>query len=167
MQIVWSDKEVRRIILDIVCVVLIVTILTFLWWGPYQDKIRVKTSLQQEATKESPLVTNDLDIVAISQEKTHQMVQVVNEGDTSNSYMIQFMVEQGKNDPNTIQNNYVMYSIVTDNYVSEPRNLSLDGYMLTSTLLPGEEKEYEIILWSNNPELQLDGQLAVLPHYHV
>ena len=159
-----QDKEVRKILLDIFYTLFIVIILTFLWWGPYRNKIRASKSLQNHMLNQTQeLLTSGLDPVHITLSRQEKSISIVNQGKTSASYAISFMVNVGKNDQNTNQNNYVLYSIKDEfGNISEPRNLSLDGYMITSQLEVGQEKKYTIILWSECEERNLDGSLALI-----
>lgn len=159
-----QDKEIRKILLDIFYTLFIVLILSFLWWGPYQNKIRTRKSLQDHMLNQTyELLTSGFDPVHITTTRQEKSISIVNQGEKVTSYTISFMVNTGKNDYNTNQNNYVLYSIKDDfGNISEPRNLSLDGYMITSQLEVGQQKKYTIVLWSDSEDRNLDGNLALI-----
>lgn len=160
----WQDKEIRTIITDIIYVIFIVCVLSWLWWGPYQNSIKIKKSLQKEQLNQTiALETRGLDEVVIAPMKTEKQITIINKSDESTNYTISFMVEDGKEDQNTNKNNYVMYSIIDEfgNY-SEPRNLNLNGYMLTGSIGAFEQKNYTIVLWSENTIYNLNGNLSLI-----
>ncbi len=159
-----KDKEIRKIVLDIFYTIFIVSVLSFLWWGPYQDKVRAQKSLQNHMLNQTnELLTDGLDPVNITALKQEKNISIKNQGNKVTSYTISFMVDDGKNNQNTNKNNYILYSIVDElGNISEPRNLNLDGYMITSSLGVGQQKEYKVILWSEEESLNLNGSLALI-----
>lgn len=154
------EKEIRKRVVNILYTLLVVLVLTFLWWSPYSPmyhKKVIKTSLQSyqayETTKKALLVRG-LTEMNVSKDKQTQIITVKNEEATKNAYTLTFMVENGKFSQDSNQNYYIMYSLKDeDGTLSEPRNLSLDGGLITSALEAGEEKSYTVVLWSEEKNL--------------
>lgn len=154
-------QEIISIVTDMLYVIFVVSILSFLWWGPYQDKVRAQQSYQGTLNQTTALKTTGFDKVVVSDDKVTQDISIANVSDDRASYTISFMVEDGKMNQDSNQNNYVFYQVIDDNgTMSDIRNLSLDGYMITSNLPSNSSKHYQIILWSESSSF--DGAFSLI-----
>ncbi len=158
------DKEAKKLIFKIIYTATLTILLTYLWWGPYQNNFRAQISLQQEYWNQTnDLKTKGFDPIAIAQEAKVQEVSIENTSEGERAYTIAFMVDEGKENQNTNKNNYVKYYIMDEmGNCSDARNLSLNGNIYTSTLESGEKEEYKIVLWSDEEEMNLDGNLSLI-----
>ncbi len=157
------SQEIKRRVSNIIYTMVIIGVLTWLWWGPYQDKVRMRESLQQHLNQTSELTTEGLDAVVINDKTTKKTITIKNDGTSDNRYTIAFMVTDGINDQNTNKNNYILYSVIdSTGSQSEPRSLSLDGGMITNKIAAHQEEQYEILLWSNENDINLQGKLALI-----
>ena len=150
------DLLIRKYIIDIIFVVVVISLLTWFWFGPYQHKIRIKESLMANNIEFNKDITySGFDSLEISSNKITKYLTVTNDGNEEISFVIKF------NNLTNDNNNYVNY-ILTDNegYQTDIRNLSLDGYILENNLGNNETKTYTITMWTNDNE-NIDGDLDI------
>ena len=139
---------VRKYIIDIVFIVVVISLLTWFWFGPYQHKVRIRESLMASNIEFNKDITySGFDYLDISSNNTTKDLTVTNNSDEEISFIINF------NNLTSNNNNYISY-VLTDNegYRSDIRNLSLDGYILENNLDKNETKTYTITMWINDSE---------------
>lgn len=142
------DLLIRKYIIDIVFVVVVISLLTWFWFGPYQHKVRIRESLMANNIEfNKDIAYTGFDYIDISSNKVTKDLTVSNDSDKEISFIINF------NNITSDNNNYISY-ILTDNegYQSDIRNLSLDGYILENNLGNNETKTYTITMWTNDSE---------------
>lgn len=150
------DLLIRKYIIDIIFVVVVISLLTWFWFGPYQHKVRIRESLKANNIEFNKDITYiGFDSLEISSNKITKDLTVTNDGNKDISFVIKF------NNLTNDNNNYVSY-ILTDNegYQTDIRNLSLDGYILENNLGNNETKTYTITMWTNDNE-NIDGDLDI------
>ena len=148
---------IRKYIIDIIFTIVVISLLTWFWFGPYQHKVRIKESLMENNISFNKDITYDgFDNLTVSSNKITKDLTVTNDGDKEISFIINFDNLTSNN------NNYINY-IITDNegYESDIRNLSLDGYILENNLDVNETKTYKVTMWSDSNE-NIDGNLNIL-----
>lgn len=151
-----QEVLVRKYIIDIVFVIVAVSLLTWFWFGPYQDKVRIKESLMASNIEFNKDISySGFDYIELNSNRITKDLKVTNDGSKDISFIINF------NNLTDNNNNYVNY-IITDNegYQSDIRNLSLDGYILENNIAPSETKTYKVIIWSDMENI--DGNLNIL-----
>ena len=150
------DLLIRKYIIDIIFIVVVISLLTWFWFGPYQHKVRIKESLMANNIEFNKDITySGFDSLEISSNKITKYLTVTNDGNKDISFVIKF------NNLTNDNNNYVSH-ILTDNegYQTDIRNLSLDGYILENNLGNNETKTYTITMWTNDNE-NIDGDLDI------
>ncbi len=148
---------IRKYIIDIIFVVVVISLLTWFWFGPYQHKVRIKESLQNNNIEfNKDIAYTGFDYLEISSNKITKDLTVTNDSDEEISYIIKL------NNLTNDKNNYINY-ILTDNegYQSDIKNLSLDGYILENSIGNNETKTYTITMWVDNNE-DISGDLDIL-----
>lgn len=151
------DLLIRKYIIDIVFVVVVISLLTWFWFGPYQHKVRIRESLMANNIEfNEDIAYTGFDYIDISSNKITKDLTVSNDSDKEISFIINF------NNLSNDKNNYISY-ILTDNegYQSDIRNLSLDGYILENNLGNNETKTYTITMWTNDSE-DISGNLNII-----
>ena len=151
-----KDVLIRKYIMDIIFTVVVISLLTWFWFGPYQHKVRIRESLMSSNIEfNKDIAYSGFDYLDISSNKITKDLTVTNKGDKAISFIINF------NNLTSDNNNYINY-IVTDNdgYQSDIRNLALDGYILENNLDNNETKTYTITMWTNDNE-NIDGDLDI------
>ena len=158
------EKEAKKIIFEIIYIAVITIVLSYLWWGPYRNDFRAKISLQEKYWNQTKdLATAGFETVQIEKNATAKEVSIENKSNGERSFTIAFMVDDGKENQNTNKNNYVKYYIMDqDGNCSDERNLSLNGNIYTSTLESGEKAVERCVLWSEEEQLNLDGNLSLI-----
>ena len=150
------DLLIRKYIIDIVFVVVVISLLTWFWFGPYQHKVRIRESLMANNIEfNKDIAYTGFDYIDISSNKVTKDLTVSNDSDKEISFIINF------NNITNDNNNYISY-ILTDNegYQTDIRNLSLDGYILENNLGNNETKTYTITMWTDDSE-NIDGDLSI------
>ena len=150
------DLLIRKYIIDIIFIVVVISLLTWFWFGPYQHKVRIKESLMANNIEFNKDITySGFDSLEISSNKITKYLTVTNDGNKDISFVIKF------NNLTNDNNNYVSH-ILTDNegYQTDIRNLSLDGGILENNLSNNETKTYTITMWTNDSE-NIDGDLSI------
>ncbi len=148
---------IRKYIIDIIFVVVVISLLTWFWFGPYQHKVRIRESLMANNIEfNKDIAYTGFDYIDISSNKITKDLIVSNDSDKEISFIINF------NNLTSDNNNYISY-ILTDNegYQSDIRNLSLDGYILENNLGNNETKTYTITMWTNDSE-DISGNLNII-----
>ena len=148
---------IRKYIIDIIFVVVVISLLTWFWFGPYQHKVRIRESLMANNIEfNEDIAYTGFDYIDISSNKITKDLTVSNDSDKEISFIINF------NNLSNDKNNYISY-ILTDNegYQSDIRNLSLDGYILENNLGNNETKTYTITMWTNDSE-DISGNLNII-----
>ena len=151
------DLLIRKYIIDIIFIVVVISLLTWFWFGPYQHKVRIKESLMANNIEFNKDITyNGFDSLEISSNKITKYLTVTNDGNKDISFVIKF------NNLTNDNNNYVSH-ILTDNegYQTDIRNLSLDGYILENNLGNNETKTYTITMWTDDSE-DISGNLNII-----
>lgn len=151
------DLLIRKYIIDIVFVVVVISLLTWFWFGPYQHKVRIRESLMANNIEfNEDIAYTGFDYIDISSNKITKDLTVSNDSDKEISFIINF------NNLSNDKNNYISY-ILTDNegYQSDIRNLSLDGYILENNLGNNETKTYTITMWTDDNE-EINGNLNII-----
>ena len=148
---------IRKYIIDIIFVVVVISLLTWFWFGPYQHKVRIRESLMANNIEfNKDIAYTGFDYIDISSNKVTKDLTVSNDSDKEISFIINF------NNLSNDKNNYISY-MLTDNegYQSDIRNLSLDGYILENNLGNNETKTYTITMWTNDSE-DISGNLNII-----
>ena len=151
------DLLIRKYIIDIVFVVVVISLLTWFWFGPYQHKVRIRESLMANNIEfNKNIAYTGFDYIDISSNKVTKDLTVSNDSDKEISFIINF------NNITNDKNNYINY-ILTDNegYQTDIRNLSLDGYILENNLGNNETKTYTITMWTDDNE-EINGNLNII-----
>ena len=151
------DLLIRKYIIDIVFVVVVISLLTWFWFGPYQHKVRIRESLMANNIEfNKDIAYTGFDYIDISSNKVTKDLTVSNDSDKEISFIINF------NNITNNKNNYINY-ILTDNegYQTDIRNLSLDGYILENNLGNNETKTYTITMWTDDSE-DISGNLNII-----
>ena len=151
------DLLIRKYIIDIVFVVVVISLLTWFWFGPYQHKVRIRESLMANNIEfNEDIAYTGFDYIDISSNKITKDLIVSNDSDKEISFIINF------NNLTSDNNNYISY-ILTDNegYQTDIRNLSLDGYILENNLGNNETKTYTITMWTDDNE-EINGNLNII-----
>ena len=151
------DLLIRKYIIDIVFVVVVISLLTWFWFGPYQHKVRIRESLMANNIEfNKDIAYTGFDYIDISSNKVTKDLTVSNDSDKEISFIINF------NNITNDKNNYINY-ILTDNegYQTDIRNLSLDGYILENNLGNNESKTYTITMWTDDNE-EINGNLNII-----
>ena len=148
---------IRKYIIDIIFVVVVISLLTWFWFGPYQHKVRIRESLMANNIEfNKDIAYTGFDYIDISSNKVTKDLTVSNDSDKEISFIINF------NNITNDKNNYINY-ILTDNegYQTDIRNLSLDGYILENNLGNNETKTYTITMWTDDNE-EINGNLNII-----
>ena len=151
------DLLIRKYIIDIIFVVVVISLLTWFWFGPYQHKVRIRESLMANNIEfNKDIAYTGFDYIDISSNKVTKDLTVSNDSDKEISFIINF------NNITNDKNNYINY-ILTDNegYQTDIRNLSLDGYILENNLGNNETKTYTITMWTDDNE-EINGNLNII-----
>ncbi len=147
---------VRKYVIDIVFIIVVISLLTWFWFGPYQDKVRIKESLRANNLEFNDSISyNGFDSFSLDNNKITKEFSVTNNGDEEISYVVSF------DNLTNEKNNFVNYILTDSEGNVIKRNLSLDGYILENNISPLETKEYKIILWYDD-ENTIDGNLELI-----
>lgn len=150
-----DDLLVRKYIIDIVFVIVGVSLLTWFWFGPYKDKVRIRESLEKNNIEFNDNISyTGFDSFSLDNNKITKEFSVTNNGDEEISYVVSF--DNLTND----KNNYVNYILTDSEGNVIERNLSLDGDILENNISPLETKDYKIILWYDDVNI-IDGNLEI------
>lgn len=152
-----KDVLIRKYIIDIIFIVVVISLLTWFWFGPYQHRVRIRESLMASNIEfNKDIDYSGFDYLDISSNKIIKDLTVTNKGDKEISFVINF------NNITNDNNNYINYILTdTDDNQSDIRNLSLDGYILENNLGNNETKNYTIIMWTNDSK-EISGNLNIL-----
>ena len=150
------DLLIRKYIIDIIFVVVVISLLTWFWFGPYQHKVRIRESLMANNIEfNKDIAYTGFDYLEISSNKITKDLTVTNDSDEEISFIINF------NNLTSDNNNYISYVLIdNEGYQSDIRNLSFDGYILENNLGNNETKTYTITMWTNDNE-NIDGDLDI------
>ena len=151
------DLLIRKYIIDIIFIVVVISLLTWFWFGPYQHKVRIRESLKANNIEfNKDIAYTGFDYIDISSNKVTKDLTVTNDSNKDISFVIKF------NNLTNDNNNYVSH-ILTDNegYQTDIRNLSLDGYILENNLGNNETKTYTITMWTDDSE-DISGNLNII-----
>ena len=152
-----KDVLIRKYIIDIIFIVVVISLLTWFWFGPYQHRVRIKESLMASNIEfNKDIDYSGFDYLDISSNKITKDLTVTNKGDKEISFIINF------NNITNDNNNYINYILTdADDNQSDIRNLALDGYILENSLGNNETKNYTIIMWTNDSK-EISGNLNIL-----
>ena len=148
------EQIIKKYVTDIILVIIIVGALTWFWFGPCKNRVRIKESLEaSNVAFNTKIETEGFGYLDVSNDKLTRNLVVTNNTDNQRVIFITF---------NSAKNNYINY-IITDSEGNESsvRTLSLDGYILENTVASGETKQCTITLWTDN-DTNLDGNLELL-----
>ena len=148
------EQIIKKYITDIILTIIVVGALTWFWFGPCKNRVRIKESLEaSNVAFNTKIETEGFGYLDISNDKLAKKLVVTNNTAKQREIFITF---------NSAKNNYINY-IITDNEGNESsvRTLSLDGYILENKIEKGETKEYTITLWTDN-NTNLGGNLELL-----
>ena len=147
---------VRKYVIDIVFIIVVISLLTWFWFGPYQDKVRIKESLRANNLEFNDSISyNGFDSFSLDNNKITKEFSVTNNGDEEISYVVSF------DNLTNEKNNFVNYILTDSEGNVIKRNLSLDGYILENNISPLETKEYKITLWYDDVNT-IDGNLELI-----
>lgn len=151
-----NNLLVRKYVIDIVFIIVVVSLLTWFWFGPYKDKVRIRESLQAYNVDFNDSISySGFDSFSLDNNKVTKEFSVTNNGDEDISYVVSF------DNLTNEKNNFVNYILTDSEGNVIERNLSLDGYILENNISPLETKNYKITLWYNDVNT-IDGNLEIL-----
>lgn len=151
-----NNLLVRKYIIDIAFIIVAVSLLTWFWFGPYKDKVRIRESLRDYNVEFNDNISyNGFDSFSLDNNKITKEFSVTNHGDEEISYVVSF------DNLTNEKNNYVNYILTDSEGNVVERNLSLDGYILENNIRPLETKDYKITLWYDDVNT-IDGNLEIL-----
>ncbi len=151
-----NNLLVRKYIIDIAFIIVAVSLLTWFWFGPYKDKVRIRESLRAYNVEFNNNISyNGFDSFSLDNNKITKEFSVTNHGDEEISYVVSF------DNLTNEKNNYVNYILTDSEGNVVERNLSLDGYILENNIRPLETKDYKITLWYDDVNT-IDGNLEIL-----
>lgn len=151
-----NNLLVRKYVIDIVFIIVVVSLLTWFWFGPYKDKVRIRESLQAYNVDFNDSISySGFDSFSLDSNKVTKEFSVTNNGDEDISYVVSF------DNLTNEKNNFVNYILTDSEGNVIERNLSLDGYILENNISPLETKNYKITLWYNDVNT-IDGNLEIL-----
>ena len=82
---------IRKYILDILLVVIVVSLLTWFWFGPYQSKVRIRESLMSNNLAFNKDISySGFDNISLSNNKITKDLVVTNDSDKTVSFIISF-----------------------------------------------------------------------------
>lgn len=151
-----NNLLVRKYVIDIVFIIVVVSLLTWFWFGPYKDKVRIRESLRAYNVDFNDSISySGFDSFSLDSYKVTKEFSVTNNGDEDISYVVSF------DNLTNEKNNFVNYILTDSEGNVIERNLSLDGYILENNISPLETKNYKITLWYNDVNT-IDGNLEIL-----
>ena len=151
-----NNLLVRKYVIDIVFIIVVVSLLTWFWFGPYKDKVRIRESLRAYNVDFNDSISySGFDSFSLDNNKITKEFSVTNNGDEDISYVVSF------DNLTNEKNNFVNYILIDSEGNVIERNLSLDGYILENNISPLETKNYKITLWYNDVNT-IDGNLEIL-----
>lgn len=151
-----NNLLVRKYVIDIVFIIVVVSLLTWFWFGPYKDKVRIRESLRDYNVDFNDSISySGFDSFSLDNNKITKEFSVTNNGDEDISYVVSF------DNLTNEKNNFVNYILTDSEGNVIERNLSLDGYILENNISPLETKNYKITLWYNDVNT-IDGNLEIL-----
>ena len=96
-----KDLLIRKYIIDIIFTIVVISLLTWFWFGPYQHKVRIKESLMENNISFNKDITYDgFDNLTVSSNKITKDLTVTNDGNKDISFVsnfTNFMKEQNIN----------------------------------------------------------------------
>ena len=155
-----KDMLIRKYILDILLVVVVVSLLTWFWFGPYQSKVRIRESLMSNNLAFNKDISySGFDSISLNNDRITKDLVVTNDSDKLFSFVISF------DNLTNNKNNYINYIITDDEgYSSDVRCLSTNGYILENNDSI-DTKNYEITIWSDNLDINGNLELILKPVY--
>ena len=150
-----ENELIKKYIFNIIFTFIVITVLTFLWFGPYKSKVRIKESLMAyNIDFNKSLKYKGFDYLELSNKMITKDLVVENTSSDINSYIISF-----DNYTNS-DNNYINYYITdSEGNRSSVRSLNLDGFILANKIKGKEKKNYTITMWS---DYNIEGNLKLL-----
>ena len=83
------DLLIRKYIIDIVFVVVVISLLTWFWFGPYQHKVRIRESLMANNIEfNKDIAYTGFDYIDISSNNVTKDLTVSNDSDKEISFII-------------------------------------------------------------------------------
>ena len=156
-----KDMLIRKYILDILLVVVVVSLLTWFWFGPYQSKVRIRESLMSNNLAFNKDISySGFDSISLNNNRITKDLVVTNDSDKLVSFVISF------DNLTNNKNNYINYIIIDDEgYSSDVRCLSTNGYILENNIDSYDTKNYKITIWSDNLDINGNLELILKPVY--
>ena len=156
-----KDMLIRKYILDILLVVVVVSLLTWFWFGPYQSKVRIRESLMSNNLAFNKDISySGFDSISLNNNRITKDLVVTNDSDKLVSFVISF------DNLTNNKNNYINYIIIDDEgYSSDVRCLSTNGYILENNIDSFDTKNYKITIWSDNLDINGNLELILKPVY--
>ena len=156
-----KDMLIRKYILDILLVVVVVSLLTWFWFGPYQSKVRIRESLMSNNLAFNKDISySGFDSISLNNDRITKDLVVTNDSDKLFSFVISF------DNLTNNKNNYINYIITDDEgYSSDVRCLSTNGYILENNIDSYDTKNYKITIWSDNLDINGNLELILKPVY--
>ena len=150
-----ENELIKKYIFNIIFTFIVITVLTFLWFGPYKSKVRIKEALMAyNIDFNKSLKYKGFDYLELSNKMITKDLVVENTSSDINSYIISF-----DNYTNS-DNNYINYYITdSEGNRSSVRSLNLDGFILENKIKGKEKKNYTITMWS---DYNIEGNLKLL-----
>ena len=85
------DLLVRKYVIDIIFIIVVIALLTWFWFGPYQHKVRIKESLKvNDVYFNNDITYKGFDSLDLSSNKITKNLTVTNDGDEEISFIINF-----------------------------------------------------------------------------
>ena len=89
---------IRKYIIDIIFVVVVISLLTWFWFGPYQHKVRIRESLEANNIDfNKDIAYTGFDYLELSSNKITKDLTVTNDSDEEISFIINFNNLTGDN----------------------------------------------------------------------
>ena len=150
------EQLIRKYISNIILVIILVTLLTWFWFGPCKNRVRIKESLEANNVAFNKNIKYEgFDYVELSSKETTKSLIITNNTEENIDILISF------NSAYQNENNYISYTITdSEGNESSIRNLALAGYMLENKIASGETKEYQVKIWCNAKNLS--GNFALI-----
>lgn len=153
------EQLIRKYITNIILVVIVVILLTWFWFGPCKNRVRIRESLEANNVAFNKNIKYEgFDYVELSSKETIKNLVITNDTEENINILIGF------NGTYQNENNYISYTITdSEGNESSIRNLALDGYILENKIASGETKEYQVRIWCNDKNISGNFALILNP----
>ncbi len=127
-------KERRRLLFEILYVSMILVSLTWFWYGPRQE--------MQKKNVDTGYVVEGLTTLEVNKEIKEQTIAITNK-DAKGNILLRFEEEGYEN-----RFNEIYYQIITEEQVTEVRNLSQDGALYLLGLQEKGNTSLQVRMWT-------------------